>query len=277
MGKKPSPTTAKCWLYKTLGGGVLLYGLIVILITATQNYLLFPGITLNKEDCALAATPWNQYSQYIERGDARCQGWLIDAPNKPLLFYLGGNHMDTASQLPWLSSLKIYAVATMNYRGFGQSTGTPSQTAVVNDAIAFLDQLLAQTGRTSKDVILVGESIGAGVATQVATQRPVNKLILLVPFESMINIAQEKIPFIPMNLLLWNSFESQKAALHITASTTIIAAQNDKLIPPYHAKRLAQAFLPPAHYIEIPQVGHKNLRQSPLFHRAFAQICLPTP
>lgn len=56
MRKKPSPTIIKHWLYKTLGGGVLLYGLIVILITASQNYLLFPGITLNKKNCVLAAS-----------------------------------------------------------------------------------------------------------------------------------------------------------------------------------------------------------------------------
>lgn len=191
--------------------------------------------------------------------------------------------MDTAGMMHWLNSLGNYAVATTNYRGFGLSEGSPNQEVVVRDGLAFLELILKKTNRKPSDVILVGESIGSGVACQVALAlekegSPVDRLILLVPFESMMNIAQEKIPIIPMGLVLTNTYESQKAAPEISSPTTIIAAKLDALIPPYHAEKLSRAFPSLSSYIEIDKAEHTNLRKFPQFHEVFAKACAsPTP
>ncbi len=145
-----------------------------------------------------------------------------------------------------------HAKLLVNYRGYGLSTGTPTEQNIMGDSLAILDSVLKETGRTPDDVILVGQSLGSGVATQIASVRNVKKLVLLVPFDSLLETARGLFPYLPVKLLLPDHFRSDLAAPKVACPVSILAAGSDEVIPPDHAKRLRDCFSTPVNYQGIP-------------------------
>ncbi|WP_418168560.1 alpha/beta hydrolase, partial [Akkermansia sp.] len=122
---------------------------------------------------------WEPHRRTFHHNGAQLSGWLIEKKGQPLLVYYGGNAMDISMMLPYLDRFP-HAKLLVNYRGYGLSTGTPTEQNIMGDSLAILDSVLKETGRTPDDVILVGQSLGSGVATQIASVRNVKKLVLLV-------------------------------------------------------------------------------------------------
>ena len=131
--------------------------------------------------------------------------------------------------------------------------------------------MLKETGRTPDDVILVGQSLGSGVATQIASVRHVKKLVLLVPFDSLLETARGLFPYLPVRLLLPDHFRSDLAAPKVACPVSILAAGADEVIPPHHAKRLRDCFSVPVSYQEFPGAMHNTIWLSPGFDKAFSQ------
>ena len=164
--------------------------------------------------------------------------WQI-RPNQPqALIYFGGNAEDVEHNLnDYEDMFPDHTLYFVNYRGFGGSPGKPSETMLFEDALAIYDQL-----PDHESIAVVGRSLGSGVATYLAAQRNVDKLVLVTPYDSITRVAQNMYPLYPVNLLLKDKFESIKYAAHINSEVLIIIAALDKVIPPSHAYRLAEAF-----------------------------------
>lgn len=160
--------------------------------------------------------------------------------------------MDISMMLPYLDRFP-HAKLLVNYRGYGLSTGSPTEQDIMGDSLAILDSVLKETGRTPDDVILVGQSLGSGVATQVASVRHVKKLVLLVPFDSLLETARGLFPYLPVRLLLPDHFRSDLAAPKVACPVSILAAGADEVIPPHHAKRLRDCFSVPVSYQNSPE------------------------
>ncbi len=218
--------------------------------------------------------PWEQYRRTFNRGNAKLSGWFIEKKRQPLLVYYGGNAMDISMMLPYLQTFP-HAKLLVNYRGYGLSTGHPTQNDIVADSVAILDEILKETGRKPQDVILVGQSLGSGVACQVAAQRKVKKVILLVPFDSLLATAQDMFPWLPVNLLLEDHYRSDLAAKNITCPVSILAAGNDEIIHPSHARKLRDCFPTPAQYREFPDAHHNSIWSSEGFEEAFEECVRP--
>lgn len=138
---------------------------------------------------------WEPHRRTFHHNGAKLSGWLIEKKGQPLLVYYGGNAMDISMMLPYLDRFP-HAKLLVNYRGYGLSTGIPTEQDIMGDSLAILDSVLKETGRTPDDVILVGQSLGSGVATQVASVRHVKKLVLLVPFDSLLETARGLFPYL---------------------------------------------------------------------------------
>jgi pimeloyl-ACP methyl ester carboxylesterase len=155
------------------------------------------------------------------------------------LIYFGGNMEDVSWSLPLFSKMfPDYAIYLPNYRGYGDSTGEPNEQALHQDALALFDKIYAQHSH----VAVVGRSLGSGVAVRLASQRPVARLALLTPYDSIENVAAGKFPFFPISWLLVDKFESWKYAPQITAPTLLIAAENDQVIPYSNTEQLYKSF-----------------------------------
>ncbi len=217
---------------------------------------------------------WEPYRRTFSRPNAKLSGWFIEKKGAPLLVYYGGNAMDISSMLPYLED-SPHAKLLVNYRGYGLSTGSPSQNDIVADAVAVLDEILKETGRTPADVILVGQSLGSGVACQVASVRPVRQLTLIVPFDSLLATAQDIVPWLPVEWFLDDHFRSDLAAKNITCPVSILAAGDDEVIHPSHARKLRDCFPTPAQYKEFPGAHHHSIFYEPGFDQAFSESVRP--
>jgi uncharacterized protein len=143
------------------------------------------------------------------------------------LIYFGGNAEDVSRRLPSFSAaFPEQNLYLLHYRGYGGSSGKPSEAALFSDAIALFDKVHAQY----PNITVVGRSLGSGVAVHLASQRPISRLILVTPYDSILKLAAQRFPYFPVSWLLMDKYESWKYAKLIQVPTLLITAQNDEVI-----------------------------------------------
>lgn len=160
--------------------------------------------------------------------DARVVASVRARAGAKAVVYFGGNAEDVSANLPGMAAIfPDHALYLLHYPGYGGAPGRPSEAALVADALALFDQVAARHPR----VTVIGRSLGSGVAIQVASARPVERLVLVTPYDSLLEIATHRFPGIPIGWILRDKFESGRHAAKVTAPTLLIAAANDKVIP----------------------------------------------
>lgn len=153
--------------------------------------------------------------------------------------YFGGNAEAVAWTLPELDrAFPECALYAPHYRGYGRSTGEPSEEALYADALALFDRVHPE----HPEVVVVGRSLGAAVATHVASRRPASRLVLVTPFDSLANVGAHHYPIFPVRWLLRDRYDAWRDAPRVTAPTRLIVAGRDEIVP----RRLAQSLL--AHF-----------------------------
>ncbi len=184
-------------------------------------------------------------------------------PGRKALIYFGGNAEDVSGSLPELSTaFPDRALFLMHYRGFGGSTGSPTEAALHQDALALYDKVHA----AHPDVVVVGRSLGSGVAIRLASQRPVERLVLVTPYDSVQDIAAAQFRFFPVRWLLADKFESFRYAPRVSAPTIIIAAEHDEVIPRSSTDLLHARFASGvAKFVVLPGTGHNTISDNPLY------------
>lgn len=191
--------------------------------------------------------------------EGRPLGWVSrDGDDTvPLLVFHGnsGHALDRISILERLRTAGISArVYLMEYPGFGAREGTPSQTSLSEAGVEALDAI---PGR----VVLFGESLGTGVASQVASQRPgkVGGIILLTPFDSIADAAAFHYPWLPVRWIVRDRFDSVEALRGFRKPVFILAAADDLTTPVRGARRLFESLSGPKEMLELPAAGHNGV------------------
>jgi len=152
------------------------------------------------------------------------------------------------------------AVFLMHYRGYGGSSGRPSEKALFSDALALFDKVHPKF----PEVEVIGRSLGSGVAVYLASQRPVERLVLVTPFDSVQEIAAAQFPFFPVRWLLLDKYESWRFAPSVTAPTLIIAAEDDEVIPRKSSELLLSRFKRGlTTFVVIRHASHNAISNSP--------------
>ncbi|HXD41699.1 MAG TPA: hypothetical protein VN649_14120 [Ramlibacter sp.] len=182
------------------------------------------------------------------------------------VIYFGGNAEDVSAGLPEMSAaFPDSAIFLMHYRGYGGSSGAPSEQALQQDALVLFDEV----HRDHPDVVVVGRSLGTGVAIRLATQRPVARLVLVTPYDSLQDLAAAQFPLFPVRWLLADKFESNRYAPLVSVPTTIVAAEHDEVIPRWSTDRLHVRFGEGvAKFIVLPGTGHNTVSAHPLYWEA---------
>ena len=177
------------------------------------------------------------------------------------LIYFGGNAEDVSYSLPSLSAaFPEYGIYLAHYRGYGGSSGKPSEVALVADALALFDQV--QTSH--KTIVVVGRSLGSGVAVQLASLRPVERLVLVTPYDSIQELAARQFPYFPVRWLLQDKFESWRYASQITAPTLVLAAEQDEVIPRASTESLFKQFRDGVAALKVVRgTSHNTISESP--------------
>jgi pimeloyl-ACP methyl ester carboxylesterase len=189
-------------------------------------------------------------------------------PGPDAVLYFGGNAEDVSGSLPTLAeAFPKHALYLVHYRGYGGSTGKPSEAALFADALAMFDQLHAQ----HPNIILAGRSLGSGVAVRLASVRPAQRLVLVTPYDSLAELAAQQFPMFPVRFLLTDKFESWRYAPLVTVPTTLVMASHDEVIPRASSELLLTRFKPGvARAVGIPDSGHNTLSDRPEYAVALA-------
>lgn len=183
--------------------------------------------------------------------------------------YFGGNAEDVSLDLPDFSStFPNTAIYLLHYPGYGGSAGHPTEKSITAAAFALFDVVHAQ----HPNVILIGRSLGSGVAVHLASRCPVARLVLVTPYDSLLDVAEQLYPFLPNRLLMLDQYDSWKYAPQVTAPVKIIAAGADEVIPRASTERLRTRFTKAAvSYVVVPGAGHNSISDSPQYLQLLRQ------
>ena len=179
---------------------------------------------------------------------------------RPTILFLHGNAGEIADRADRFAFYQAqgYGVAFLSYRGYGGSTGAPSETGLLTDAKAAYDHL-RQQGIAPDRIVLVGESLGTGPAVITAAANPVAAVILEAPYSTAVDIARRAYPWAPVGLLMKDQYRSRDHIAAINAPLLILHGQKDRVIPPGFGKRLFDAARDPKTFLSLGPVGHEAL------------------
>jgi fermentation-respiration switch protein FrsA (DUF1100 family) len=151
-----------------------------------------------------------------------------------------------------------YGVLSLAYRGYSGNPGSPTEEGLYADARAALAYVDAADIDLSR-VVLYGESLGSGVAVQMASERAVGALVLEAPFSSLADVAQSHYPFLPVRLLVKDRFDSLAKIAANAAPVLVLHGERDSTIPMRFGRRLFEAAHEPKRMQTFPDAGHNGL------------------
>lgn len=184
-----------------------------------------------------------------------------DGPNA--IVYFGGNGEDVTFNLPSFSAaFPGHSLYLMNYRGYGGSSGSPSEAALSQDALTLFDYVHAR----HPNVVVMGRSLGSGVAIRLASQRPATRLVLITPYSSIAELGARQFPMFPVKWLMRDRYESWRYAPLIQVPTLLVVAERDEVIPRASTDDLYAHFRAGVATLRvIPDVGHNTVSASPMY------------
>ena len=196
----------------------------------------------------------------------RLHGWLVkpqDGTPAPLVLYFGGNAEEVSWMLevvgdPVRGETPGVAWLIVNYRGYGASEGSPSERALVADALELHDHAARLPEVDGARIHAFGRSLGSGVAVALAAERPLRGLILVSPFDSLTAVAKRYYPYLPVDWLLKHPFDSIGRAPALKTPLLCLIAERDEVIPAVHAERLYAAWGGPKRKVLLGGANHNS-------------------
>lgn len=203
---------------------------------------------------------------WIENEGERIKVWVVARPGPRALIYFGGNAEDVAGNIDvFQEAFPDRSLFLVNYRGYGGSSGQSAEAGLRADALAIFDHVR----RHHAEIAVMGRSLGSGVAVQLATARPVERLVLVTAYDSLVNVAREYFWWLPVGLLLRDRYDSAARAKEVAAPVLIVIAAEDEIISRARSEALAAAFpTGQAQTQVVPGVGHNTLDWSPAYLEA---------
>lgn len=182
------------------------------------------------------------------------------ADNAPLIIYFHGNagHIGIRASKTARMLQAGYGVLAVEYRGFGDNPGAVSETGLYKDADSVM-RWVQDEGYGPAQIFLYGESLGGGIATEMATRYSVAGLILEAPFTSATDIAQSLYPYVPVSFMLKDRYENIGKIDQINTPLLIIHGQEDRIVPKKWGRRLYKAALQPKTFTVIQGADHNNI------------------
>jgi fermentation-respiration switch protein FrsA (DUF1100 family) len=181
------------------------------------------------------------------------------AAGSPTILYFHGNAGNLANRSERVRRFlaRGYGVLLMSYRGYSGSTGVPSERANVADAkLAY--ETLRKAGVAPEDIIFYGESLGSGVAVQVAAEKQVGGLVLDAPYTSIVDVAAFAYPYLPVRPFIFDRYETMDFLPRVTAPLLVMHGEEDRTIPVAMGKAVYAAANAPKAIVTFPRAGHSD-------------------
>ncbi len=237
----------------------LLYLGVCLLGKLTYRRLLYPA-PIGRASASPPADASDLFAKTADGLDAH--GWLFHAhaASDVLIVHFHGNGETIDDNVDDARALvsRGFDVLLVEYRGYGNSKGQPTEDGLYADAEALIDAvgLVLPTLRNGRAVVLWGTSLGSGVATEMAKRGHGSALILVAPFTSIPDVGQRIARVLPVSLIVSDAFDSRSKAAAISLPVLIIHGTSDEVVPYDMGETLSRTF-PHARLISI-EGGHHN-------------------
>lgn len=183
-------------------------------------------------------------------------GWVINPGNQQALLFFGGSAESVEREATFFrDNLPGISVYLIPYRGYSGNPGTPTEAGLFSDALTAYDYVATR----HPTVAIMGRSLGTGVAVYVAVKRQVARMLLVTPYDSIENIAQDQYPMFPVRLLMKDKFESWQRAPQVRAPTLILVAADDTVVPRRYTDHLISTFTPRPQVVVVDHADHTTI------------------
>jgi uncharacterized protein len=197
---------------------------------------------------------------YSTADNLSLNAWFLPTESQPIgtVILFNGNAGNRADRWPLGEALRMngFSVLLVDYRGYGGNPGSPSQTGLNADALAALAYVRSRPDVDGDRVVYFGESLGSGVAIQLAVTDPPAALVLRSPFTSMADVAAVHYPI--ASFLLRDRYPSLESIPEIDAPLMVVAGSADRIVPVEQSRTLFEAALHPGQYLELQGVDHND-------------------
>lgn len=253
---------------------VTLYLAMLALMFVFQRRLLYFPTPLSESQVAHSA-PFTRLTVTTEDGLFLSSWESPGTPGKQTILFFHGNAGNAADRMPLMRVLLAagHSVVLAEYRGYGGNPGTPSEANLLQDARRLIDDIIRR-GVAAADIIVMGRSLGTGIATTLATEYDVKALVLVSAYSSLADVAAGHYPYFPVSLLMWDRFDSLEKIAGVTAPLLIFHGDRDRIIPLAHGLKLYQAAEGQKEFIRLPGQGHNDLDMDQVNRHLLSQLGL---
>lgn len=190
----------------------------------------------------------------------KIHGWYVPhRAAKGVVLFFHGNAGSIALRLEWLRMFHElgYASFIVDYRGYGRSTGEPSEQGTYDDASAAWKHVTGVLGAAAKDVVIAGESLGAAIAVELAARTSPRALVIQSAFTSVPDLAGELYRFLPVRWISRFDYDTRSRSARVSAPVFVAHSPADELIPFRHGQALYAQAREPKHFVELAG-GHNE-------------------
>lgn len=245
------------------------YLVLLILMIASLLYLLYPRIEsffIFFPETRLDYTPDELNMGYKEvyfptEDGERLHGWFFPLKGeRPVILFCHGNAGNISHRLENVGLLlrEGLQVFLFDYRGYGKSSGSPSERGIYRDGLAAYDYLVEKEHLSPANIIPFGRSLGAAVATEISLKRKARSLIIESAFTSTREVARSTPLFFPLSYLLPAHYNNLEKIGRVTVPKLIIHGKADEIIPFSMGPKLFEAAAAPKHFLPLEKVGHND-------------------
>lgn len=192
--------------------------------------------------------------------DETLGAWWLPAPDaRGAVLLLHGNAGNISHRIEYARMFRElgYSTLLVDYRGYGTSTGTPSEAGTYRDASASWHWLTESRGVDARDIVVFGESLGGAVACWLAQQHSPRVLVLASTFTSVPDLGAEIYPMLPVRWLSRVRYDTLERLPLVNAPVLIVHSPGDDIIPFAHGRKLYEAAREPRQFLEI-RGGHND-------------------
>ncbi len=224
--------------------------------TLQRRLIYFPDNRV--PSIAVVGSGWDEVSYETADGLALTAWYRAPEPSQPIVIVFNGNAGNRGDRAPLGRALADagFGVLLTDYRGYGGNPGHPTEDGLARDARAAIAYVAGQL--PDSQLAYFGESLGAAVAIEVATEHEPAALILRSPFTSLVAVGQVHYPWLPVRLLLEDRYSSDERISSIDVPTVVIVGDRDSIVPIDQSRRIYEGLPGPKRLLVIPGADHND-------------------
>ena len=245
-------------------GAAVYFGLALYLFVFQARYVYFPELPSRQVEATPADIGLAFQAVTLRTADGEAlAGWFVPASTaRGTLLYLHGNGGNIGHRLDQIEvfhrlGLNVFII---DYRGYGASSGKPSEDGTYQDALAAWTYLTQQKRLAPERIVLFGESLGGSIAAWLAARQPPAGLVIYASFTSVPEIAQALYPMFPASRLVRYRYDTRAALGNVNCPVLILHSPKDEIIPFSHGQALLEAAHEPKRLVQL-RGGHNDALQ----------------